>query len=534
MLTARRNLVSSPHSNVFSLSFSANRLDQGTPAALSAHSSPVGRASILSEFSRSASKHEVFSYRRILDGMFASCQFMKMAVNRSINFTKASANISLQASLETFEIASCISHSIDIIRMLNNDIDITFAPLPVAMCPFVISDQHWLGENILCLLSNAIKYSDGGPIHVAVSLHSAVDTAMGASSVRATVIDSGIGVPPESRGRLFQPFSQMQRMAGGTGLGLYSLRKRMEALGGSCGLDSRADGLRGSEFWFEFPYRPDPSAAPESGCSPTSASALQSVGAGAALTGSAAAAAAAAAAANGSGSGDGGTSSGSTALSVGDSSSSSPAKRAWAVRRSSNADIGEPISVDSAPPAPAPLRILLVEDSAFILKMATQMLVKMGHKVETAANGSIGLDRLSKVHDTSDDFDLVLCDFQMPVRLSSCTFMREANMAFHSTFCFRPCTQLWFDSLQPGDGRFRDGAALPLVRGAEASRFVDARCAQCAFFTRIAGGARPDGDRGHVGQLGSRVAVAGHGRWHEFLHVQAVFRGGHARHHLAV
>ena len=59
-----------------------------------------------------------------------------------------------------------------------------------------------------------------------------------------------------------------------------------------------------------------------------------------------------------------------------------------------------------------------MEDSAFILKMATQMLVKMGHHVETAANGSIGLDLLTRVLGTSDDFDLVLCDFQMPVRLS--------------------------------------------------------------------------------------------------------------------
>ena len=46
----------------------------------------------------------------------------------------------------------------------------------------------------------------------------------------------------------------------GTGLGLYSLLKRMEALKGSCGMRQRSDGKEGSVFWFCFPYRPDPAA----------------------------------------------------------------------------------------------------------------------------------------------------------------------------------------------------------------------------------------------------------------------------------
>ena len=57
-----------------------------------------------------------------------------------------------------------------------------------------------------------------------------------------------------------------------------------------------------------------------------------------------------------------------------------------------------------------------VEDSVFILNMATQILRKRGHAVETATNGSAGLDRLEAVCGTAEDFDLVLCDFQMPVR----------------------------------------------------------------------------------------------------------------------
>ena len=57
------------------------------------------------------------------------------------------------------------------------------------------------------------------------------------------------------------PPQQAQRAAGGMGLGLYSLSKRMEALGGLCGVHDRNDGLQGSVFWFTFPYLPDPTAA---------------------------------------------------------------------------------------------------------------------------------------------------------------------------------------------------------------------------------------------------------------------------------
>jgi hypothetical protein len=54
---------------------------------------------------------------------------------------------------------------------------------------------------------------------------------------------------------------QAQRRTGGTGLGLFSLYKRVEALGGNCGVSSRTDKREGSLFWFTFPYRPDESAA---------------------------------------------------------------------------------------------------------------------------------------------------------------------------------------------------------------------------------------------------------------------------------
>jgi signal transduction histidine kinase len=109
----------------------------------------------------------------------------------------------------------------------------------------------------LCLLSNAVKYSDGGTVNLTIELidekgDEDPDTGMltdrveysrrissiqpvsprtSGPSVRVSIEDTGIGLTKETRDTLFQPFKQAQRMAGGTGLGLFSLSKRMEALG---------------------------------------------------------------------------------------------------------------------------------------------------------------------------------------------------------------------------------------------------------------------------------------------------------------
>jgi hypothetical protein len=68
--------------------------------------------------------------------------------------------------------------------------------------------------------------------------------------------DHGIGISEEVISSLFSPFKQAQRLAGGTGLGLFSLAKRVEALDGMCGARRRKDGENGSVFWFWIPYDP--------------------------------------------------------------------------------------------------------------------------------------------------------------------------------------------------------------------------------------------------------------------------------------
>eukprot|EP00599_Poterioochromonas_sp_BG-1_P001505 CAMPEP_0173146148 /NCGR_PEP_ID=MMETSP1105-20130129/8313_1 /TAXON_ID=2985 /ORGANISM="Ochromonas sp., Strain BG-1" /LENGTH=252 /DNA_ID=CAMNT_0014060279 /DNA_START=88 /DNA_END=847 /DNA_ORIENTATION=+ len=73
--------------------------------------------------------------------------------------------------------------------------------------------------------------------------------------------DTGIGLSEEAMKHLFNPFKQAQRLAGGTGLGLYSLAKRVEALNGNYGVRKRTDRRQGSLFWFAIPYKADTAAS---------------------------------------------------------------------------------------------------------------------------------------------------------------------------------------------------------------------------------------------------------------------------------
>jgi hypothetical protein len=194
--------------------------------------------------------------------MNASSQFMAMAINRSQDYMKASNNIALAPAMETFELQSALMMPLTCMRHLKQDRLIVVHPLATHICSNIISDKHWISENVLCLLSNAVKYSNDGTVDLRITIvNNSTKWCNSQQSsmeqmVHVRVEDTGIGISEEKRNELFQPFKQAQRHAGGTGLGLFSLSKRIEALGGAVGVEPRSDNKQGSMFWFTFPYRP--------------------------------------------------------------------------------------------------------------------------------------------------------------------------------------------------------------------------------------------------------------------------------------
>jgi CheY-like chemotaxis protein len=341
---------------------------------------------------------------------------MIMTINRCIDYAKATKGIKLVPHIETIDLQETMQLPLTCMRNVQDRISIDMDPMPVDVCSHVITDKQWLQENLLCLLSNAVKYSSQGNVKLTVSLknrsldsqvldkveefshriktshpsdqqtseYDVITPSQSQVLLLFEVEDNGIGVPPELMDALFQPFKQTQRLAGGTGLGLYSLAKRIEAIHGEYGVRSRRDGSKGSLFWFTIPYRPDE----------VSAAAAQL-----------------------------------SAENV-DDQFHDPVPVPVSVPGQGGA-LDNSVQLSNVPPDTtkskvsqksiqsnnkAGLQILLVDDSLPILKMTSMLLKKSGHVVTTAENGEVALKVVEdRWFQEQDVFDVILMDLQMPV-----------------------------------------------------------------------------------------------------------------------
>lgn len=104
-----------------------------------------------------------------------------------------------------------------------------------------------LGQALANLLMNAVKFVAPG-----VKPEITVRTEARGERVRIWIEDNGIGIAPEHQERLFQVFERAptQGEYEGTGIGLAIVRKTVEKMGGTCGVES--DGRTGSRFWIEL------------------------------------------------------------------------------------------------------------------------------------------------------------------------------------------------------------------------------------------------------------------------------------------
>jgi signal transduction histidine kinase len=121
-------------------------------------------------------------------------------------------------------------------------------------------DPLRLRQVLANLLDNAVKFTRTGGVAVHGSV---VSKAAENVTVRFEVRDTGIGIEPAARGRLFNAFTQADastsRRHGGTGLGLAICKELVQRMGGTIGLRSTPG--EGSVFWFEVPLRALPGPA---------------------------------------------------------------------------------------------------------------------------------------------------------------------------------------------------------------------------------------------------------------------------------
>lgn len=116
----------------------------------------------------------------------------------------------------------------------------------------MLGDKLRIAQVLTSLVSNALKFTDSGKIHIDAKVGRAF---VGGFMVRFTISDTGIGIPQALQDTLFQPFVQIDgsntRKYGGVGLGLSICRRLIKLMSGDIGVSSVVN--QGSDFWFEVP-----------------------------------------------------------------------------------------------------------------------------------------------------------------------------------------------------------------------------------------------------------------------------------------
>ncbi len=119
-----------------------------------------------------------------------------------------------------------------------------------AVPDFLRGDPLRLGQVLVNLVNNAIKFTERGEVEVAITL-----VNQHPMQVRFSVRDTGIGIAEEKQAQLFQPFTQLEagntRKYGGSGLGLNISQRLVELMGGRITVQSKPG--TGSVFQFEIP-----------------------------------------------------------------------------------------------------------------------------------------------------------------------------------------------------------------------------------------------------------------------------------------
>jgi CheY-like chemotaxis protein len=123
--------------------------------------------------------------------------------------------------------------------------------MPADVPDGVVADAARLKQVLMNLLGNGVKFTEAGSVTLRVRTRPAGE---GRVRLRFEVEDTGIGIPAEALGEIFEPFHQVDssraRLRGGTGLGLAISQRIVQAMGGQ--IEVRSTLGQGSCFSFEL------------------------------------------------------------------------------------------------------------------------------------------------------------------------------------------------------------------------------------------------------------------------------------------
>jgi two-component system, sensor histidine kinase and response regulator len=198
--------------------------------------------------------------REYAETVRASGENLLTIINDILDFSKIEAG---KMDLETmdFDLRNTVEEALGLLAERAQTKGVELVSLIENDVPSALrGDPGRLSQILTNLLGNAIKFTEEGEVVLCVSL---AEEQGDAAVVGFEVRDTGIGMTPEQRGRLFQAFTQADlsttRRYGGTGLGLVISKQLVEMMGGE--IDVESEPGKGSIFRFTARLQKQPEGA---------------------------------------------------------------------------------------------------------------------------------------------------------------------------------------------------------------------------------------------------------------------------------
>jgi PAS domain S-box-containing protein len=198
--------------------------------------------------------------RNYLQKAHASAELLLQILNDILDFAKIEAG-RLDVESIPFSLDDVLNNIVNVLSAKAEaaELELLLA-VPPKLPSALVGDPWRLGQVLLNLANNAVKFTERGEVIVAIKL---VEQGAQFVKLRFEVRDTGIGMSAEEQQRLFEPFSQadvsISRRYGGTGLGLAISWNLVQLMGGELQVNS-APGS-GSRFYFTLPFKLQAEAA---------------------------------------------------------------------------------------------------------------------------------------------------------------------------------------------------------------------------------------------------------------------------------
>jgi len=191
---------------------------------------------------------EIASYDEQIDRIKASARHLLTLIEEILAFSRMGTGHE-EIMLETVDLREPVQEIADHMRILAAEKGLGFeVHTPDSPAP-IETDPGKLKQALRHLISNAIKFTTKGRV--------LIDAGLRDGEAVIEVTDTGIGIAPEHRERIFEPFWQAEeattRERGGTGLGLSVARHLVRLLGGDVTVESEPG--KGSTFTVRLPAR---------------------------------------------------------------------------------------------------------------------------------------------------------------------------------------------------------------------------------------------------------------------------------------